>query len=104
MSPRSAFLLLALAPLAACTWESRPDGADAVHAASDGFYDDGNEAVDTPLGSGRGLPEAAAAGDALPIQLPEGGVDAPVPTPTPAPTTGTEDDVSAVEEALTPGQ
>lgn len=102
MSPRSALLLLALAPLAACTWEGRPDGADAVHTASDGFYDDGNEAVETPLGSERGLPEDAAAAGALPTGLPAADADAPIPTP--APTTGTDDDASAVEETLTPGQ
>ncbi|MEM1117045.1 MAG: hypothetical protein AAF845_00905 [Bacteroidota bacterium] len=82
MSPRFAALcLLALAPLAACTWESRPDGSDPLHSAQGGGFDDGNEAVDTPL-------------------------DADVPPPagdgaeTPSPTT---DDGSETTEALTPG-
>lgn len=101
MSPRVAALcLFALAPLTACTWEGRPDGADAVHTASDGYFDDGNEATDTPLSGTRGLPPAADVVEPLDTQTTLPSSDGAVTLP---PTTGTSDDVSATAEALTPG-
>lgn len=97
----AALLLLALAPLAACTWEGRPDGAEAVHTDGDRYFDDGNAVTHTPLGGTAGtLPDAAEVVEPLPTGDPGA---APVPTDQPAPTTGTDDEVSAVEEALTPG-
>lgn len=99
MSPRTAALcLLALAPLAACTWEGRPDGADAVHTAGDGYFDDGNEVTDTPLGGS--ATEPAGIVEPLDTQIAPPASDGAVTLP---PTTGAGDDVSATAEALTPG-
>ena len=99
--------LLALLVLAGCTWEGRPDGADAVHTDSDGYFDDryddggldGIRGVDAtidvpvvdPVMDGEALPSGAAT------------QDAPVPLDQPVPTTGAADNTNEVEEALTPG-
>ncbi|WP_412070188.1 hypothetical protein [Rubrivirga sp. IMCC43871] len=88
--------LVLVAGLAGCTWDDRPDGAEAVHSASDGYYGEyGPQA--TPLG-----------GDLVDAEVIEpldggAGVDAPIPTPQPVPTTGPSDTTTEVEEALTPG-
>ena len=99
--------LLALLVAAGCTWEGRPDGADAVHTDSDGYYDDeyrdggldGIEGVDATLDVPVVDPvmgdEALSSGAAT--------ADSPVPLDQPAPTTGTFDTTTEVEEALTPG-
>ena len=92
----AALLLAALAT--GCTWENRPDGAEANHTTIDGFYEDeGALASDPVYGIGT---------DAEVIE-PIGGVDGPTEAPVdlsqPAPTTGTADATSEVEEALTPG-
>lgn len=95
-------LLVGLAPLAACTWEGRPDGASAVHTDSNGYlgegFDDGDEAADARLGVDY---------DAVPadeIVEPLDSETAPVPDGGAlTPTTGEGDEVSEVEEALTPG-
>ena len=99
--------LLALLLVAGCTWEGRPDGADAVHTDRGGYFDDeygdgglnGIEGVDAtldapvvePLQGGEALPEAGATRDA------------PVPLDQPVPTTGPLDTTTETEEALTPG-
>ncbi len=104
MSLRLFAPLLLLALLAGCTWEGRPDGADAVHTASDGYFDDGIDPTETPLGDGGIQPLAPV--DAEIIE-PPGDASAPgaapVPMGQPAPTSGTIDNTSEVEEALTPG-
>ncbi|MDT0632197.1 hypothetical protein RQM47_09160 [Rubrivirga sp. S365] len=94
---------LALPALAGCTWEGRPDGAQAVHTPRGDYYGDVRRSngvsdvpvVDVPVvepGLGdEALPSAAAT------------ADAPVPLDQPAPTTGTADNTTEVEEALTPG-
>ena len=85
--------LLVLAALVGCQWEGRPDGAEAVHSASDGYYEVDGAPEATPLG-----------GDAEVVEpLGTGGSGAPVDLTQPPPTTGTEDATSEVEEALTPG-
>lgn len=88
--------LLLVVGLAGCTWEDRPDGADAVHSASDGYYEAEGAPQTTPLGGGGDAeivePLDPAAADAPPVDLTQ-----------PAPTTGTADQTSEVEEALTPG-
>ena len=101
----SLLLLLVLAPLAACQWEGRPDGAEAVHSASDGYYEPGVEPTDTPLGGGPLVPAYPVDAEIVePLDpnapLPDA---APVPQTRPAPTSGTEDTISPVEEAPTPG-
>ena len=99
--------LLVLLAAAGCTWEGRPDGADAVHTDSDGYYDDeygdggldGIEGVDAtldvpvvdPVMGDEALPSGAAT------------ADSPVPLDQPVPTTGPLDATTEVEEALTPG-
>lgn len=90
---------LALPALAGCTWEGRPDGAQAVHTPRGEYYGDirrSNGVIDVPvvdpgLGGDEALPSAEAT------------ADAPVPLDQPAPTTGTADNTTEVEEALTPG-
>ncbi len=84
--------LLALALLAGCTWEGRPDGASAVHSAGDGYYEADGAPQATPLG-----------GDAETIEPLDAEVTPPVERTQPSPTTGTADATSEVEEALTPG-
>ena len=93
-------LLLAFSLAAGCAWEGRPDGAEAVHSASDGFGD--LDPTATPLG---GVPLERPIVEPLdgPNTLPGPVADAPVPITQPPPTTGTDDQVSPVEEALTPG-
>ena len=85
--------LIALTALAGCTWEGRPDGAEAVHSASDGYYEDAGAPQATPLGGGA---------DAMVEPLGDE-VTPPVERTQPPPTTGTADATSEVEEALTPG-
>ncbi|WP_420455000.1 hypothetical protein [Rubrivirga sp.] len=91
--------LLALVALVGCQWEGRPDGAEANHSASDGYYDADAAPQATPLGGG--------VGTEVEVVEPLGGVDAPGTAPVdltqPPPTTGTADATSEVEEALTPG-
>lgn len=102
MSPRLAALcLLALAPLAACTWEGRPDGENPLHTASDGYFDDGNEVTDTPLGGAPNtLPDAAEVVEPLDTEVTPPASGGAVTLP---PTTGSSDNVSETAEALTPG-
>ena len=100
--------VLALPAFAGCTWEGRPDGASAVHTDSDGYFDDeygddagldGISGVDAtldvpvvdPVMGDEALPSGAAT------------ADSPVPLDQPAPTTGSADNTTEVEEALTPG-
>ncbi|PAP78216.1 hypothetical protein [Rubrivirga marina] len=92
--------LLALAVLAGCTWEGRPDGAEAVHSASDGYYEDDGAPQTTPLGGDAEVVEPLDAEVTAPLAPAPG---APVELTQPPPTTGTADATSEVEEALTPG-
>ena len=100
--------LLALLVVAGCTWEGRPDGADAVHTDSDGYfndrvYDDGGldgiRGVDATLDVP--VVEPVMGDEALPSG--EATQDSPVPLDQPVPTTGSFDTTTEVEEALTPG-
>lgn len=98
----ASILLLALVPLVGCTWEGRPDGSAGVHSDSDGYFDDGVDPIETPLGGGPIVsdveePVEPLGDDAL------APTEAPVLLDQPAPTTGTDDNTSEVEEALTPG-
>lgn len=95
---RSALVLLALAPLAACTWDDRPDGGDPLHRGEADFVRD-IEGRRSPA-DGVLLDPLGAPNDdqALPSVS-----EAPVPLPQPTPTTGPVDATSEVEEALTPG-
>ena len=102
--------VLALLAFAGCTWEGRPDGASAVHTDSDGYFDDeysddagldgisGVDAtIDVPvIDPTMGDDEAAVASS-------QQARDSPVPLDQPAPTTGSADNTTEVEEALTPG-
>jgi hypothetical protein len=92
--------LLALALLAGCTWEGRPDGAEPVHTASDGYYDDQGAPQTTPLGAGAETIEPLDDDVTAPLGPAPG---PPVELTQPPPTTGTDDATSEVEEALTPG-
>lgn len=108
LSRLSPLLLFALALLAGCTWDERPDGADAVHTDSDGYFDEDVDPTETPLGgSGVELVEPVDSEILEPVGdgagAPAGVGGAPVPLDQPVPTTGTEDNTSEVEEALTPG-
>ena len=99
----SALVLLALVPFVGCTWEGRPDGAAAVHTSSDGYFDDEGAPTEPPLG-GRGLETAPVDAELVePLDGEPTPGAAPVPLDQPAPTSGTEDNTSPVEEALTPG-
>ncbi len=91
----AAVLLTVLAT--GCAWEGRPDGAAANHTPIDGIYNnegirtsdpayDINREITVPLDGVTSNPAAA-----------------PVDLTQPAPTTGTADNTSEVEEALTPG-
>jgi hypothetical protein len=93
------FLLALLLAATGCTWDDRPDGADAVRTSSDGYFDAEGEPQSSPLG---GIPtevEVIEPLDSDPATIDE----APVDLSQPAPTTGTADATSEVEEALTPG-
>ena len=90
--PLRVLALLALAALVGCQWEGRPDGASAVHSASDGYYEDEGMPQTTPLGGEAEVVEPLDAAASPPVDLTQ-----------PPPTTGTEDGTSEVEEALTPG-
>ena len=90
--------LALLATLAGCQWEGRPDGAEAVRTAGDGFYESEYQPQVTPLGGSATDRDVAVPLDAT---APAGG--APVDLSQPAPTGGTADATSEVEEALTPG-
>lgn len=87
---------LGLLALTACTWEGRPDGAEAIHSSSDGYYETDAAPQSTPLG---GVPTEVEIVE--PIDT--GASAAPVDLTQPPPTTGTDDTTSEVEEALTPG-
>lgn len=100
--------LFALLLVTGCTWEGRPDGASAVHTDSDGYYEDeyGDDAgldgisgvdasLDVPVVDPMMGDEALPSGQAT--------RDSPVPLDQPAPTTGTADNTTEVQEALTPG-
>lgn len=91
------FLLVALA---GCQWEGRPDGAEAVHSTSDGYYGVEDAPQITPLG---GRSDEAEVIEPLDPDAFGDYREAPVPLDQPAPTTGTADQTSEVEEALTPG-
>ncbi len=89
------FLVLATT---GCTWEGRPDGAEAVRTESGGYFDAEGQPQSSPLG---GIPtevEIIEPLDGTPTPT-----EAPVDLSQPAPTTGTADNTSEVEEALTPG-
>ena len=96
--------LLALVALVGCQWEGRPDGAEANHATSDGYYDADVAPQATPLG---GRVEVVEPLGDVEVVEPVDGVAAPGAPPVdltqPPPTTGTVDATSEVEEALTPG-
>ena len=81
-----------------CTWEDRPDGAEAVRTTGDGFYESDAAPQSTPLS---GIPTEVEVVE--PLDGAETPTDAPVDLSQPAPTTGTADNTSEVEEALTPG-
>ncbi len=97
--------LLALVVLVGCQWEGRPDGAEANHSSSGGYYDVGAEPQLTPLGSS--VEAIEPIGGDIEVVEPLDGVAAPGAAPVdltqPPPTTGTADATSEVEEALTPG-
>ena len=91
----SAAVLLAVLATG-CTWEGRPDGAAANHSTPDGVFDNDGMRVSDPVYEDS---------DEITIPL-EGSTNpaaAPVDLSQPAPTTGTDDNTSEVEEALTPG-
>ncbi|WP_412062230.1 hypothetical protein [Rubrivirga sp. IMCC45206] len=93
--------LALVAGLSGCMWEGRPDGAEAVHSASDGYYGEyGPQA--TPLGGDLVEAEVIEPLDGSAGTVGDG-VAAPIPTPQPVPTTGPSDTTTEVEEALTPG-
>ena len=91
----SAAVLLAVL-VTGCAWEGRPDGAAANHSAPDGVYDNEGLRVSDPLYD---------VSDEITVPLDGVGdpAAAPVDLSQPAPTTGTADNTSEVEEALTPG-
>ena len=62
---------IALAALAGCTWDSRPDGASAVHSASDGYYESEAAPQTTPLGGGGDAEVVEPLGDEItpPVEL-----------------------------------
>ena len=91
-------LLVLLLVATGCTWEGRPDGADAVRTASDGYFDEDAQPQSTPLG---GIPTEVEVIE--PLEGAPPATDAPVDLSQPAPTTGTADSTTEVEEALTPG-
>ncbi|MGB3541408.1 hypothetical protein [Rubrivirga sp.] len=96
MSRLSVLVLLLAAT--GCVWEGRPDGADAVRTASDGYFDADSEPQSSPLG---GIPSEVEIVEPLEGVAPV--TDAPVDLSQPPPTTGTADATTEVEEALTPG-
>ena len=104
-------LLALLLVAAGCTWEGRPDGADAVHTDSDGYYDDryGDGYDDGGLDGIGGVDATLDVPVVDPVMgdeaLPEAGTtrDSPVPLDQPVPTTGPLDTTTETEEALTPG-
>ena len=84
--------LVLVTVLAGCQWEGRPDGGSAVHTGGVDQMGDLDPAlreaeIIEPLDSEPIGPEAQA----------------PVDLTQPPPTTGTADNTSEVEEALTPG-
>ena len=91
-------LLALLLVVTGCTWEGRPDGADAVRTQSGGYFDAEAEPQSSALG---GIPTEVEVIEPLDGAPPAS--DAPVDLSQPAPTTGTADNTSEVEEALTPG-
>ena len=95
-------LLVALVSLAGCTWENRPDGADGAHADSDGYFRDGVDAVDTPLGDG-GVQPLGPVDDELVEPLDDANAAGATPAPTAPLSPGTDDPTTDVEEPLTPG-
>ena len=96
-------VLLAVVLFTGCTWEGRPDGASAVHTASDGYFDGQEDPVDTPLGGRMDIVDPVDGEIVEPLGDVASPAAPPVPTAQPAPTTGTDDNTSEVEEALTPG-
>ena len=81
-----------LVALAGCQWEGRPDGGSAVHTG-------GVDQIDAMSAADREA-EIIEPLDGAPI---EPRADAPVDLTQPPPTTGTADNTSEVQEALTPG-
>lgn len=79
---------LALVVLAGCTWEGRPDGASAVHSASDGYYEGDAAPQTTPLGGG---------GDGELVEPLDDEITPPVELTQPPPTPDTPDATSEVD-------
>lgn len=89
--------LLALAPLAGCMWEGRPDGGDPLHRGT-GEYTPG---VDARYGL-RG-PSVAPVTEPYDVEAVPSVDPAPVPLDQPDPVNDLGGSVSETERALTPG-
>lgn len=97
MPTRRVLALLLAVTASGCAWDGRPDGAAANHSPLDGVYDNEGALTSDPVYGARAEIVEPLDGEAV---MP---TEAPVDLTQPAPTTGTQDNTSEVEEALTPG-
>ena len=95
MSLRISAALLLAALATGCTWVDRPDGAEANYSSPED-YESAAEGIQPIYGLNPDVTVPLDENAVLPSE-------APVDLSQPAPTTGTADNTSEVEEALTPG-